>query len=128
LQIGIFFMTIATDQVITHISDDMYDVGLSKDRVYDIIKRISAFYAFMNYVFIEHGIGRPTRHDKSNSNMVTESFSSIIFNILGSILRLRTSTNFVIKFHSSLLDSDNKILLKNTVSFRLLHVLFLAKK
>ena len=59
-----FFMTISTDQIQTHISDDMYDDGLSKDRIYDIIKRILAFYEFMYYVFIEHGVGRPPQNDK----------------------------------------------------------------
>jgi hypothetical protein len=58
-----FFMTITADQVQTHISDDMYDDGLSKDRIYDIIKRISAFYEFMNYVFRDHGMGRPVKED-----------------------------------------------------------------
>ena len=59
-----FFMTISADQIQTHISDDMYEDGLSKDRIYDIIKRILAFYEFMNYVFIEHGVGRLPQNDR----------------------------------------------------------------
>ena len=59
-----FFMTNAVDHVDFNISDDMYDDGLSKDRIYDIIKRILAFYEFMNYVFKEHGMGRPKGKDK----------------------------------------------------------------
>jgi len=59
-----FSMNIAADQVKFHITDDMYEDGLSKDRIYDIIKRILAFYEFMNYVFRDHGMGRPVKEDK----------------------------------------------------------------
>ncbi len=51
-------MEIGRENVEFHISDDIYEDGLSKDRLYDTIKRILAFYEFMNYVCSELGINR----------------------------------------------------------------------
>jgi hypothetical protein len=59
-----FNMNVSLDKIELKVSDDLYEDGLSKDRLWDIVKRILGFYEFMNYLYREHGINPIRKQDK----------------------------------------------------------------
>lgn len=59
-----FQLDISEEKIEINISDNILPDGITKDRIFDIIKKISSFYEFIAYVSREHGINPRENVDK----------------------------------------------------------------